>query len=105
MIKATIDILKYWQPVLFRVWIYISIAFFTTFLDKTEKLANFNEFNTWMWLRTLLACIVSSLLIIRTFMDNSLSTHKIEKVKAGETEHLSKSDVDKIRKDLGLPPL
>lgn len=101
MIKHFIEILQYWQPVLARVSIYISIAFFTTFLEKTEKLTNFTDFNLWMWFRTMLFCTLSSLLIVRTYIDNSLSDHKIKKFKSGDTEHLSKSDIESIRRDLG----
>lgn len=100
--KRLFAILVYWQPVLSRWFIYASLAFFTTFLDKTDKLLDFNDFNLWMWFRTILFCIVSTLLITRTFIDNSVSSHKINKVKSGDTEMLSKSDVEAIKNDLKL---
>ena len=105
MVKDFLLFLRYWQPVVLRCSLYLLIGFITTFLDKTEKLLDFDGFNFWMWLRTLLSCLLSGLLIIRVFVDNSVSNLKIDKVKSGETEHLSKSDVEKIRKDLGLPSL
>ena len=102
MIKKLFAVLVYWQPVISKWFIYASLAAVTTFLDKTEKLLNFNEFNLWMWFRTILFCIASVLLITRTFMDNTLSNHKIDKVKSGDTEHLSKSDIESIKNNLKL---
>lgn len=105
MIKTFLQFLIYWQPVVLRCGLYLLIGFITTFLDKTDKLNDFADYNLWQWLRTFLASFLSGLLIIRVFIDNSLSTHKTDKVRSGDTEHLSKSDIERIRKDLGLAPV
>ena len=101
-IQKLFKLLIYWQPVLSRWTTYALLAYITTFLDKTDKLLDFSDFNLWMWLRTHLFCFAAVLVVTRSFMDNTITNHKIEKVKSGDTEHLSKSDIESIKKNLNL---
>ena len=105
MIKYLISAAVYWYPVWVRQFVYLSLAFFTTLLDKTADIKNFTDFNLFAWSRTFLFCWVACLIVARAYIDDTPQQHKISKVKSGDTSHMKKSDIDKIRRDLGLAPI
>ena len=80
MFKSAVRDLVSWRPVIIRGGCYVAVAFLLDFLSRidpiTQKdLANLNWFE---WMKIILHGVLASFLIIRSFMDKTLSRHEIQ---------------------------
>lgn len=62
-----------WDSAMVRVSIYFSVACLSTFLTQTEAITAWADWNPFQWLRVVCASLVSGLVAVRAFLDQSLS--------------------------------
>lgn len=62
-----------WDSAAVRVAIYFAVAFFSTVLTQSEGITSWGEWTSLQWLRVVLASLVSGLVAVRAFLDQTLS--------------------------------
>lgn len=67
-----------WESAAVRVGIYFSVACLSTFLTQTEAVTAWSDWNPFQWMRVGCASMVSGLVAVRAFLDQTLSKEEAE---------------------------